>query len=310
VTSVALTRVSVIINPISGTGGRLDIARARAEQAAALLVARGVDPEVFVTERPGHARELAASALARGVPLVLAWGGDGTVNEVASALAFRDAALGVIPSGSGNGLARELGIPLDGERAFALAFEGTDLVMDAGELDGRLFFNIAGIGLDARVAHAFSAGGLVRRGFARYLAITARELLTYTPDEHTIVTDGEPLRVPAMLVAIANARQYGNGAVIAPDARVDDGLLDVVVIAHRSPLRALMQVPRVFLGQVGRVPGVTIRQGTTVEITSARPMLYHVDGEPFVGGASISARIQPRALRIKVPGRLPFRAIV
>jgi diacylglycerol kinase (ATP) len=183
-----------------------------------------------------------------------------------------------------------------------LAFEGRTLVMDAGELDGRLFFNIAGVGLDARVAHEFSAGGLVRRGFARYIEITARELFTYIPDEHTIVTDGEPLRVRALLVAIANARQYGNGAVIAPDARVDDGRLDVVVIEHRSPMRALLQVPRVFLGQVARIPGVTIRQGTEVEITSARPVLYHVDGEPFVGGASIRARIHPRALRINMSG--------
>ena len=246
--------MAVIINPISGTGGHVDIARARAEHAAALLDARGLEPEIFMTERPGHARELAASALARGVSLVLAWGGDGTVNEVASALAFRDAAIAIIPSGSGNGLARELGIPLDPAGAFAVAFEGRELVMDAGELDGHLFFNIAGIGLDARVAHEFSAGGLLRRGFARYLEITARELFTYTPDEHTIVADGDSLRERALLIAIANARQYGNGAIVAPEARVDDGKLDVVVIAHRSPLRALVQVPRIFRGEIARRP--------------------------------------------------------
>jgi diacylglycerol kinase (ATP) len=294
-------RVAVIINPISGTGGRLDVARRRAEHAAALLAARGIEPHVFLTERPGHARELAAAALARGTSLVLAWGGDGTVNEVASVLAFGTAALGIVPSGSGNGLARELGIPLRAEGAFAAAFEGRELVIDAGELDGRMFFNIAGVGLDARVAHEFAAEGLVRRGFARYVEITLRELFSYVPDEHTIVTDGEPIRVRALLVAVANARQYGNGALIAPGARLDDGRLDVVIIAHRSPLRALLQMPRVFLGQVARVPGVTIRQAQTIEITSARPVVYHVDGEPFVGGASISARVQPRALRVKVP---------
>jgi diacylglycerol kinase (ATP) len=206
-----------------------------------------------------------------------------------------------VPSGSGNGLARELGIPLRAERAFAAAFEGRELVIDAGELDGRMFFNIAGVGLDARVAHEFAAEGLVRRGFARYVEITLRELFSYVPDEHTIVTDGEPIRVRALLVAVANARQYGNGALIAPGARLDDGRLDVVIIAHRSPFRALLQMPRVFLGQVARVPGVTIRQAQTIEITSARPVVYHVDGEPFVGGASISARVQPRALRVKVP---------
>jgi diacylglycerol kinase (ATP) len=294
-------RVAVIINPISGTGGRLDVARARAEKAAALLLAHGIEPEVFLTERMGHARELAVAAVSHGASLVIAWGGDGTVNEVASVLAFGPAVLGVIPSGSGNGLARELGIPFEPEKALAVALGDRERVIDAGELDGRLFFNIAGIGLDARVAHEFAAGGLVRRGFARYLEITARELFTYQPDEHTIVTDGQPQRERALLIAIANARQYGNGAIIAPQARVDDGQLDVVVVAHRSPLRALLQVPRVFLGQIARVPGVTIRRATEVEITSARQVLYHVDGEPFVGGASIRARVQPRALRIKVP---------
>jgi YegS/Rv2252/BmrU family lipid kinase len=292
---------AVIINPISGTGGRLDIARARAEKAAAFLVARGVEPEVFLTERMGHARELAVSAVSHGVTLVIAWGGDGTINEVASALAFGPVPLGVVPSGSGNGLARELGIPFDPERALAVALGDREIVIDAGELDGRLFFNIAGIGLDARVAHEFTAGGLVRRGFARYLEITVRELFTYRPDEHTIVTDGESQRERALLIAIANARQYGNGALIAPEARIDDGRLDVVVIADRSPLRALLQVPRVFMGQIARVPGVTIRRATEVEITSARPVLYHVDGEPFVGGASLRAHVQPRGLRVKVP---------
>jgi YegS/Rv2252/BmrU family lipid kinase len=298
-------RAAVIINPISGTGGRLDVARARAEQAAALLVARGVEPEVFLTERPGHARELAELALQRGASTILAWGGDGTVNEVASVLAFRDAALAVIPSGSGNGLARELRVPFEPAQAVALAFTGREHVIDAGELDGRLFFNVAGIGLDARVAHEFAAGGLVRRGFARYVEITARELLTYEPDEHTIVVDGVAMRERTLLIAVANARQYGNGALIAPEARVDDGRLDIVVIAHRSPLRAVLQVPRVFLGQIARVPGVTIRRGEHVEITSARPVVYHVDGEPFAGAASISGRVRPRALRVKVPETVP-----
>jgi YegS/Rv2252/BmrU family lipid kinase len=296
-----MSRVAVIINPISGTGGRLEVARARAERAAAEMEARGLEPQVFLTERPGHARELAAAALGQGARLVLAWGGDGTVNEIASVLAFRDATLGIIPSGSGNGLARELRIPLDADGAFAVAFDGRDLVMDAGEIDGRLFFNIAGIGLDARVAHEFAAGGLVRRGFARYLEITARELFTYRPDEHTIVTDGESMRQRALLIAIANARQYGNGAIIAPDARLDDGRLDVVVVKDRSPLRALLQVPRVFMGQIARVPGVTIRTATEIEVISARPVIYHVDGEPFVGGASIRARTRPRALKIRAP---------
>jgi len=292
--------ITVIINPISGTGGRIDVARGRAEHARALLARRGIAGDVQLSERPGHARELARNALANRASTILAWGGDGTVNEVASELAFRDAAFAVIPSGSGNGLARELQIPFDPDAAFDIALTGTERVIDAGEFDGRLFFNIAGIGLDARVAHRFSEDGLVRRGFRRYLEITASELWSFHPDEHTIVADGAAVRHRALLIAVANGRQYGNGAIIAPRARLDDGRLDVVVVAHRSPLRALMQMPRVFMGDIERIPGVTMTTAVDIEVTSAQPVLYHVDGEPFVGGASLKARVRPDALRVLV----------
>ena len=269
--------------------------------AAALLEANGVAPTVVVTERPGHARELAQRLAANGVSTVVAWGGDGTINEVASALAFGGTSMAIVPSGSGNGLARELGIPFDPPAALAIAIDGRDRVMDAGELDGHLFFNIAGIGLDARIAHRFAANGLVRRGFARYLEIGLQEILAFQPDNHTVVVEGETIRERTLLIAIANARQYGNGALIAPDARIDDGQLDVVVVAARPAWRALLQVPRVFLGQIGRVRGVTIRRTAEVEITSAHPVVYHVDGEPYVGAASITARIRPNALTVRVP---------
>ena len=293
---------AVIINPISGTGGRRDVARARAELAAAIVEARRLDAEIFVTERAGHARDLARAALARGATLVAAWGGDGTANEVASVLAFTGTTFAIIPSGSGNGLARELRIPLAPEEAFRVALDGADRVMDAGELDGRLFFNVAGIGLDARVAHRFAAGGLVRRGFLRYLEITAQELFTYHPDEHTVAVDGDMQRTRALVVAICNSRQYGNGAIIAPDALVDDGLLDVVVVEQRSVLATALQVPSVFAGHIDRLAGVTIRRGAAIEVTSSHPVMYHVDGEPFVGAASVAARVRPRALTVRIPG--------
>lgn len=299
-------RVAIVINPISGGGGRLDVARNRAELAAAVTARRGVDAQIFITERPGHAREIAAAALTQGASLVIAWGGDGTVNEVGSALAFRDATLGVIPSGSGNGLARELRIPQDPERAIDVALAGRESRIDAGELDGRLFFNVAGIGLDARVAHQFAADGLVHRGLRRYLTITTREVFTYEPDYHTIVTDGQTVRVRALLIAIANGRQYGNGALIAPQARLDDGQLDVVVVAARSVFAILMQVPRVFSGQIAKVPGVTMTPAVDIQVTAGRPLLYHVDGEPFVGGSAVRARPWPAALRVAIPTNVRF----
>lgn len=294
-------KIAIIINPISGTGGRVHIARERAERAAALVAARGLDARVFLTERPGHARDIADAMLRDGVATIVAWGGDGTVNEIASTIAFRDATLAIIPSGSGNGLASELHIPPDPGSAIDIALSGREVVIDAGELDGRLFFNVAGIGLDVRVAHRFAAEGLLNRGFRKYLKITAQELFSYNPDEHTVVADGDAVRVRALLIAIANSRQYGNGALIAPDARLNDGQLDVVVVAARSTLSALVQVPRIFSGQIARISGVTMRRATDITITSANSVLYHVDGEPFVGSSQITARTRPGALRVRVP---------
>ena len=219
-TSVA-DRIAVIINPISGTGGCVDVGRARAAFAAIWCLARWRSLAVFLTERPGHARELANAARSRGVATVVAWGGDGTMNEVASALAFTDTAIAMVPSGSGNGLARELKIPFDPAAAFDVAYRGREMVIDAGEIGGRLFFNIAGIGLDARVAHRFAVDGLGRRGFSRYLALTIG-VRGYLPDQLTVTTPSSSITKPVLLVAIANG-DIRQRAIIAPYARSTTG---------------------------------------------------------------------------------------
>jgi diacylglycerol kinase (ATP) len=296
-------KIAVIINPISGTGRRPDEARRRAELAATLLDARGLDAEVFVTERSRHAYDLARAAVARGASLCVAWGGDGTINEVASALAFSPVTLAIVPSGSGNGLARELAIPLQPGAAFDVALNGREQPIDAGEIEGRLFFNIAGLGFDARVAHEFAAGGHARRGFARYITIAVRELIRFVPDTYTIAANGTSMEIRALFVAIANSRQYGNGATIAPGARIDDGLLDVVIVGERSPWSAIAQMPLLFAGKVDRLPGVTIIPTAHVEIRSTHQMVYHVDGEPALAGTSVHARVRPAALRVRVPAR-------
>jgi YegS/Rv2252/BmrU family lipid kinase len=293
--------VAVIVNPIAGVRSPLGRTRERAEEAAALAAAHGLDVEVFVTERRGHARELAASAAARGVAKVLAWGGDGTVNEVASALAFTDAALGIIPAGSGNGLARELRVPLEPAGAFAAAMRSRPRRIDAGEIDGRLFANVAGVGLDAHVAHRFAALERPRRGLRRYLRIVVGSLFTYRCGTYTVVADGVSRRSDALIIAVANGRQYGNGARIAPEARLDDGLLDVVTIGARSPLATLLQVPRLMTGRIARVPDVTMQPAASIRITADQALPYHVDGEPFMGGTTLLARVQPGALHVLAP---------
>lgn len=289
--------VAIIINPISG-GARPEAARAKAQIALAVVAAHGDHPEVFVTEGVGHARELAKTAVRRGMRLVLAWGGDGTMNEVASALVFDDVPLGIIPAGSGNGLARELGIARRPEQAIADALAAEARPIDVGELEGRYFVNIAGIGFDAHIAAQFAAA--TRRGFVGYAGITARALTGYVPLEYRISSRGATQTVRAVLVTIANSAQFGNGALIAPGARVDDGELDLVVFEERSRFKTVCALPRLFNGTVGQVRGCNITRIREVTIEADQPLTYHVDGEPVVGGTRLRARIHPSALMVAI----------
>ncbi|MCU1385205.1 MAG: hypothetical protein JWL71_3902 [Acidobacteria bacterium] len=288
---------AIIINPISG-GASPRAARARADVARRVVDAHGAPADVFVTEGVGHARELTKAAAARGARLVLAWGGDGTINEIASALAFEHVALGIVPAGSGNGLARELGVDRRAERAIADALHAVPRAIDMGEIDGRLFANIAGIGFDAHIASRFAAA--TRRGFAGYAGITARAFTGYVPQHYRITIDGVEAVHRAVLVTIANSAQFGNNARIAPGARVDDGELDLVVLEEQSRFATICQLPRLFNGTVERARGCRIRRIREVTVEAEQPMAYHVDGEPVAGGRSLRARVHPGALRIAV----------
>jgi YegS/Rv2252/BmrU family lipid kinase len=290
--------IAIIINPISG-GVRPNEARARAELASAIVDRHGDPAEVFVTERAGHARDLTRAAVARGSRLVMAWGGDGTINEVASALAFGEVPLGIVPAGSGNGLARQLGVKMQPADAIRLAIAAEPRRVDLGELGNRLFVNAAGVGLDAYVASRFNARA-GRRGLMTYALITANALRTYRPSEYAITTSEGSVRVRAVLVTAANSAEFGNGACIAPGARMDDGLLDLVVVAERSRLQTLIGLPRLFNGTVTQVPGCSIRRVTRATIESDRPMAFHVDGEPVAGGTMLHLRIHPAALNVCV----------
>ena len=257
---------------------------------------------MFVTDRPGHARELTKAAVAQGARLVMAWGGDGTINEVASALVFGDTPLGIVPAGSGNGLARQLSISPHPAEAIRHAISTEPRRIDVGELDDRIFVNVAGIGFDAHVAWRFNEQGTRRRGLATYASIAGRALLTYEPATYTIrMEDDEPCApVRAVLVTVANSPEFGNGAIIAPGARVDDGVLDLVVMEERSRFSTMTQLPRLFHGTVDRARGCSIRRFTRAVIESDTPMVYHVDGEPGSGGTSLRVRVHPGALYVAV----------
>lgn len=251
-----------------------------------------------MTEQPGHARALTRAARENGARLVIAWGGDGTVNEVATELAFGAAAVAIVPAGSGNGLATELKIPRDPAQALAVAIRATPRPMDVGEIGGRLFINIAGLGFDAHVASRFNEPGNRRRGLAGYVGIVARAVATYAPVQYVITTPEARIETRAVLVAVANAAQYGHGARIAPCARVDDGLLDLVIVEERWRVGTVCRLPRLFNGTIAETPGCTLRQITEATIACEAPTTFHVDGEPIVDGLSVAVRIHPGALWI------------
>lgn len=294
-------RVLAIVNPISGTRGSPEAVRYRIQLANDLLSSAGIAYEVQLTQRRGHAYELARAAVARQTTLVFAWGGDGTMNEVGRALAFSSTALALIPAGSGNGLARELHISFDPEQAFKTALHGYDRTIDAGEIGGQLFFNAAGVGFDAHVTRVFNNRPNGRRGLLSYATIAARELFSYEPDAYTIITESETLRHRALLIAVANSRQYGNGAIVAPHADLSDGRLDLVAIQGRSALRTLWDARRLFNGTTAESTGVETRHISQATIIGQRPLCLHVDGEPVANAATtLNVRIHPDALRVRV----------
>jgi YegS/Rv2252/BmrU family lipid kinase len=293
-----MTRAALIINPISGRGPTRDRAASKVSLARSTLASHGVSADVHLTEDIGHAHRLAQEALQKAVDLVIAWGGDGTINEVASALAFGSVPLGIVPGGSGNGLAGDLGIPSDPVAALAVAATGRERRIDVGDVDGKLFFNVAGVGLDAIIAARFAARG-GRRGAIGYLRLMAAELLRTRARPYSLIADGERLERTALMIALANSRQYGIGAFIAPAARLDDGRLELVIVEAQSLVRIVRRMPSLFSGTLKESPGLLMRSVVDVRITGEAPLVYHTDGEPRTGGSTLRVKVHAAGLGVR-----------
>jgi len=197
-------------------------------------------------------------------------------------------------------LARELGISLDPERAIVTAVRGFDRTIDVGEIGGCFFTNVAGVGLDVDLASRFNQFAV--RGSLRYVQATLSAVFSHAAEVYTITAGEETTERHARIVELANGRQFGNGAVVAPDARIDDGLLDLVVVGPLSPLRLLYGARRLFNGTIDREPGVTIQRASRVTIAARQPIRFHVDGEVKQGSRSVTASVHAGALRVRVPG--------
>jgi diacylglycerol kinase (ATP) len=297
----------VVINPIAGPG-RMRTIGACVDLARTTLTAHQYDIEVRITEGPQDAFRFGREGVEAGVDMVVAWGGDGTVNGCASAVASTNVSLAIIPGGSGNGLARDLAIPLNAAYAFQIAATGGARLIDAGDLHGSLFFNVAGVGFDARIAARLAQPG-ARRGLLGYIMATVGELRRYEPGRYSIHhaydVDGRELKADivdraALFIALANSRQYGSGALIAPKALLDDGMLEIVVVEPQSGYRILRQVPAFFRGTLKEGPGLLMRSAASMEIVCAHPISFHVDGEPRTGPATLALKTRRRILSVKV----------
>ena len=290
-------RVQAILNPRAGLKARraLDVLYREHEGWGALQIA--------LTERPGHARELAEQAVRERAGLVLAVGGDGTVNEVAGGLLDSATTLGIVPVGSGNGLARALGIPRDPESALRALAGAVTRRMDVGLANGRPFLNVSGAGFDAAIGHEFHQHGRRggRRGIWPYVRLSVRRVLSYRPLLYRLSAGAERLEARALVVAAFNGRQYGAGAVMAPRARFDDGLLDLVVLEAAPWWEYVLAAPRAFLGDLARFRRYRLLRTAAAVIESDGPFEHHRDGEPEPAGTRVELAVRPGALRVLVP---------
>jgi YegS/Rv2252/BmrU family lipid kinase len=224
------------------------------------------------------------------------------LNEAGPALLGSRTTLGVVPSGSGNGLAAALGIPRDPRAALAIALAGHTRTIDAGLMAGRAFFNIAGIGFDARVAKRFNMRAAGRRGPWPYIALGIREGCRYEAGNYRLQFDGAVRPLRALLIAFANGREYGMGARIAPAAELDDGLLDVMAVEERSALARFWHARRLLTGTAHLAPRILTARVTSASVEADGPMEFHVDGEPDVADGRIDVRVLPRALKVRTAG--------
>jgi len=287
-------KIAYVINPKSGGNRKTD----RAALIRSLLPA-AQESTIFEWKKVGDRDAIFDSVRRGGFDVAMAVGGDGTVSQLAHALCGTSIALGIVPFGSGNGLARHLGIPLKTAEAMQLTETGIIAGIDRGIINGRSFFCTAGLGFDARIGKLFAESA--KRGFSTYAKMTLKELRNYKGETYTITLDGKTIEREAFLVTAANAGQYGNNAWIAPEAKVNDGLL------HLSILRPFRwwNIP----GIASKMFNKTITRSAFLESHTAKNILIrrsaggaaHYDGEPDVMSDTVQISIEPNALKVLVP---------
>ena len=283
-----------IINLISGTSDKAAIPG---------LIDQYLDKtqfeyEIAVTQYAGHASEIAAKAKDDGVDVVVAIGGDGTVNEVARAIVHSSTALGIIPCGSGNGLARHLLLPLNVRKAIEVINRCEIRQLDYGIINDYPFFCTCGMGFDAFVSMKFAEAG--KRGPITYVENVLREGLKYKPETYTIEDESGTLQYKAFLISCANASQYGNNAYIAPQASMSDGLMDVIIMEPFDVFEAPQISIEMFSKTLDKNSKIKTFRTRHLHIHRDKPGVIHYDGDPVMTGADIDIELKPKGINIIV----------
>lgn len=285
----------LVINPVAGT---------RSKQGLEEVVSRrleevGVSVKTVRTSGSGDAAEFAGSAASDGYEMVISAGGDGTVNEIAGALSHTDTALGILPLGSGNGLARSLGIPQDVVGALNIITEGHSIRCDRGIVNSLPFYCTFGVGFDAAVSEKFAS--MKRRGRVTYVRSVFQEFLKYRSQPYALSIGGAVITEQAFLIAVCNASQYGNNAYIAPQAKLSDGLLDITVVHSGSPLSTMKVGVDLLTGYLDRNTSIDTFRVSAATITRLGCGPVHVDGDPLTLGKSLEITCAPAALTVYAP---------
>lgn len=290
-----MNKVLAIINPIAGGGSKVELPELLRERIDAELF----DLEIAFTQYAGHAGVLANDAALRGYYAVIAVGGDGTINEVAATLRDTQTALGIIPCGSGNGLARHLDIPVNPLGAVEIINRNIVKPLDYCSVNDVPFFCTCGVGFDAHVSEKFAKSK--RRGAFTYLQKALVEYLRYRNTEYTIITeDGKVLTEKAFLIACGNASQYGNNAFITPNANMHDGEIDVTVLLPFTPLDTAMLGLLLFTKHIDQDTNINSFRAKQLTIKRPTAGVMHIDGEPVMMDATLEVKCHHKGIKIMV----------
>jgi diacylglycerol kinase (ATP) len=287
-------KILFVLNPISGKKDKSRLTRIIHREAEL----ENYDYDLITTEGIGHATQLVTEHR-ENLHKVIAVGGDGTVNEVASAIRDTDKEMGIIPAGSGNGLARHLKIPIRTTDAMKLLVNGKTLKIDYGIANEKPFFCTFGIGFDAQIGWKFAKNET--RGFSSYVRAVIKEFFSYKPKKYTIEIDGKKTVTRAFLITIANSGQYGNNAYISPEAKIDDGLLDICILKPFPKIAAFSLAFRLFTHTMHKSKYLTIIRGKQISMACKKKMKVHYDGEPLKLSKKLEIQVVPKGLNVITP---------